>query len=62
MPETTYARLRRCHDCDGFPTVAVTIGTRAPDGTRETVTVACPACRGTGNAAPARTALTRVRG
>ncbi|MCI0385637.1 hypothetical protein [Streptomyces sp. CNQ085] len=39
-----------CRDCDGFPTVAITTGTRHRDGTRVAVRVVCPACRGTGHA------------
>jgi diguanylate cyclase (GGDEF)-like protein len=39
-----------CHDCDGFPAVVITTGLRLPDGTRQTLTVACPACKGTGRA------------
>ncbi|MDX3237083.1 hypothetical protein PV392_15655 [Streptomyces sp. ME03-5709C] len=38
-----------CRDCDGFPIVAITTGTRHPDGTRATLRVACPACNGTGH-------------
>ncbi|MEU6174577.1 hypothetical protein ABZ832_22020 [Streptantibioticus parmotrematis] len=57
MPENTpvhaHARVRRCGGCDGFPVVAIDAGTLNPDGTRTTLTVTCPACRGTG-AAPAR--------
>ncbi|WP_020119595.1 hypothetical protein [Streptomyces canus] len=46
-----------CRDCDGFPTVAITTGTRNPDGTRTTLTVTCPTCKGTGR----RTAATLIR-
>ncbi|MGW4923708.1 hypothetical protein [Streptomyces parvulus] len=44
---------RICHDCDGFPTVAIATGTRHADGTRATLRIACPTCKGTGHAAPA---------
>jgi hypothetical protein len=44
---------RVCRDCDGFATVAITTGTRHPDGTRATLTVACPTCKGTGHTIPA---------
>ncbi|KUN27042.1 hypothetical protein AQJ11_17385 [Streptomyces corchorusii] len=49
-----------CRDCDGFATAAITTGTRHPDGSRATLTVPCPACKGTGHTAPAP-ALTRTR-
>ncbi|MFJ8541226.1 hypothetical protein ACIRFH_04255 [Streptomyces sp. NPDC093586] len=39
---------RICRDCDGFPTVAITTGTRNGDGTRAT----CPTCQGTGTTRP----------
>ncbi|WP_329292444.1 hypothetical protein [Streptomyces pseudovenezuelae] len=42
-----------CRDCDGFPVVAITTGTRNPDGTRTTLTVTCPSCQGTGRRTPA---------
>ncbi|WP_217170067.1 hypothetical protein [Streptomyces sp. AC512_CC834] len=44
---------RICRDCDGFPTVAITTGTRHPDGTRATLRITCPTCKGTGHAVPA---------
>ncbi|GHI07249.1 hypothetical protein AQI88_21290 [Streptomyces cellostaticus] len=44
-----------CRDCDGFSTVAITTGTRHRDGTRATLRVTCPACKGTGTARHART-------
>ncbi|MGA4970915.1 hypothetical protein ACPCC5_19385 [Streptomyces pseudogriseolus] len=44
---------RVCRDCDGFATAAITTGTRHRDGTRVTLRVACPACKGTGRTAPA---------
>jgi RNase P subunit RPR2 len=37
-----------CRDCDGFATVAITTGARHRDGTRKTLPVTCPTCRGTG--------------
>jgi hypothetical protein len=42
--------LTRGSGSDGFPTVAITTGTRDSDGTRHTITVACPACHGAGTA------------
>ncbi|MFC8406639.1 hypothetical protein ACFUG9_24060 [Streptomyces griseoincarnatus] len=44
---------RVCRDCDGFATAAITTGTRHRDGTRVTLRVTCPACKGTGRSAPA---------
>jgi hypothetical protein len=58
MPRNTPAPRRVCSDCDGFARAAITTGTRNPDGTRTTLTVNCPACRGTGTTAPG--ALVRV--
>ncbi|MER6492505.1 hypothetical protein [Streptomyces griseorubiginosus] len=46
-----------CRDCDGFPVVAITTGTRNPDGTRATLAVTCSTCKGTGR----RTASTLIR-
>ncbi|MFJ5213333.1 hypothetical protein ACIP98_01295 [Streptomyces sp. NPDC088354] len=43
-----------CRDCDGFPVVAITTGTRLTDGTRATLRVTCPGCHGTGLALSAR--------
>ncbi|MGX1506058.1 UNVERIFIED_CONTAM: DnaJ-class molecular chaperone [Streptomyces graminofaciens] len=43
---TTAARV--CSNCDGFPTVRVTLGGRDRRGNLRTVTVHCPACHGTG--------------
>ncbi|MFD6327009.1 hypothetical protein ACFWOL_30140 [Streptomyces sp. NPDC058442] len=45
--------LRICRACDGFATVAITTGTRHPDGTRVTIRVTCPTCQGTGHVLPA---------
>jgi hypothetical protein len=38
-----------CRDCDGFATAAITTGTRHRDGTRATLHVDCPTCKGTGH-------------
>ncbi|MFG2302378.1 hypothetical protein [Actinacidiphila glaucinigra] len=48
-----------CRDCDGFPVVAITTGTRHPDGFRATLRVACPGCRGTGHV-PTPAAAVRI--
>ncbi|KOG31054.1 hypothetical protein [Streptomyces resistomycificus] len=42
-----------CRDCDGFATAAITTGARHQDGTRGTLRVTCPTCKGTGHATPA---------
>ncbi|MFC8173835.1 hypothetical protein [Streptomyces sp. NPDC057325] len=47
MPQTTPTR-RVCRNCDGFPVVHITTGTRTPDGQRRTLAATCPACKGTG--------------
>lgn len=51
-----------CRACDGFATAAITTGARHRDGTRATLTVACPACKGTGRTlrAPAQGEASRV--
>ncbi|MFE3413313.1 hypothetical protein ACFXMT_34880 [Streptomyces mirabilis] len=38
-----------CRDCDGFPVVAITTGTRNRDGSRTTLRTICRACHGTGH-------------
>ncbi|GGY02000.1 hypothetical protein [Streptomyces anandii] len=48
-----------CRDCDGFASVAIDTGTRHPDGTRATLRVDCPTCKGTGHIVPA-SALARA--
>ncbi|MFF9285361.1 hypothetical protein [Streptomyces griseosporeus] len=58
MPQHT-PRPRLCRDCDGFATAAITTGTRHHDGSRVTVPVTCPSCKGTGHQHPATT-LTRA--
>lgn len=45
-PATPAPRL--CPTCDGFPIVAVSVGTRRPDGTLPTLPMTCPDCAGTG--------------
>ncbi|MFJ2563877.1 hypothetical protein ACIO02_12900 [Streptomyces sp. NPDC087568] len=44
---------RVCRDCDGFASVAITTGARHRDGTRATLHVTCPTCKGTGHTTPA---------
>ncbi|KOG48385.1 hypothetical protein [Streptomyces decoyicus] len=60
MPDNT-ARTRRCSDCDGFPTVAITTGQRTPEGSRKTTSVTCRACKGTGVLAGRRLAASLGR-
>ncbi|NWF31224.1 hypothetical protein HW130_34190, partial [Streptomyces sp. PKU-EA00015] len=50
---------RVCSNCDGFPTVRVTLGGRDRDGHLRTITVHCPACHGIGTR-PVRRALAEV--
>jgi hypothetical protein len=52
MPDST-PTARVCRDCDGFASAMVTTGTRHADGTRTTLRVTCPACKGTGRLLPA---------
>ncbi|MEV6651760.1 hypothetical protein [Streptomyces sp. NPDC051219] len=60
MPDRPAPNVRICPTCDGFPVVAVTTGTRNPDGTRTTLPVVCPACHGTGTAPRWLVTTTRV--
>ena len=53
MPQPTPPAPRICPACDGFATVAITLGGRDSHGHLHTITVDCPACHGTGTA-PAR--------
>ncbi|MFH9552286.1 hypothetical protein [Streptomyces sp. NPDC017435] len=41
---------RICPACDGFASVAVTLGGRDHRGHLRTITAHCPACQGTGTA------------
>jgi hypothetical protein len=52
MPQHAHS-TRVCRDCDGFATAAITTGPRHLDGTRATLTVTCPTCKGTGHTLPA---------
>lgn len=54
MPSIPTA-ARRCSHCDGFASAVIATGARTADGYRHTITVHCPACRGTGIARPAST-------
>ena len=41
---------RICPNCDGFASVAITLGGRDRHGNLRTITAHCPACHGTGTA------------
>ncbi|MER5303248.1 hypothetical protein ABT039_27825 [Streptomyces lasiicapitis] len=60
MPHGIPAHARLCPDCDGFPVVAITTGTRDSDGSRTTLRVTCPACKGTGIRTARRREVSRV--
>ncbi|MFI5792589.1 hypothetical protein [Streptomyces sp. NPDC051677] len=54
MPQ--HVRITRvCRDCAGFASAMVTTGTRHLDGTRVTLRVTCPACKGVGTVAAVTT-------
>ncbi|MFE7709770.1 hypothetical protein ACFU6I_29175 [Streptomyces sp. NPDC057486] len=55
MTDRITTPVRVCANCDGFPTVRVTLGGRDRHGNLRTITVHCPACHGTGTR-PIRTA------
>ncbi|MFE1750672.1 hypothetical protein ACFW88_09070 [Streptomyces anandii] len=48
MTQHTPPASRICPSCDGFASVAVTIGGRDPRGHLRTITAHCPVCHGTG--------------
>jgi len=52
MPVRTPLR-QICRECDGFPVVSITTGTRHPDGSRVLLRVVCATCQGTGHTNPA---------
>ncbi|MFJ9343446.1 hypothetical protein ACIRP0_29765 [Streptomyces sp. NPDC101733] len=52
MPQTT-STPPVCHACDGFATATITTGLQTDNGTRDTVRVNCPTCRGLGHTVPA---------
>jgi hypothetical protein len=54
MPQPASNR-RICRHCDGFATAAIDTGTRHRDGSRVTIHVTCPACKGTGHQLPTAT-------
>ncbi|MET8807218.1 hypothetical protein [Streptomyces sp. NPDC004546] len=54
MAQPTPSRARICPTCDGFSSVAITLGGRDAHGHLRTITAHCPACHGTGTAGRAR--------
>ncbi|MGW2333963.1 hypothetical protein ACWCXS_08435 [Streptomyces sp. NPDC001685] len=48
MAQHTPPARRICPACDGFATVAVTLGGRDRHGHLRTISARCPACHGTG--------------
>ncbi|WP_328725620.1 hypothetical protein [Streptomyces sp. NBC_00259] len=61
MAQPTTAPVRVCSNCDGFPTVRVTLGGRDRHGNLRTIAAHCPTCHGTGTQS-ARRALTAPAG
>ncbi|MFI9151838.1 hypothetical protein [Streptomyces sp. NPDC053367] len=54
MAQPTPPPPRICPACDGFASVAVTLGGRDHRGHLRTITAHCPACQGTGTMRPTR--------
>ncbi|WP_037669345.1 hypothetical protein [Streptomyces griseus] len=48
MTHRTTPAPRICGNCDGFASVAITLGGRDPRGHLRTITANCPACNGLG--------------
>ncbi|MFI0241262.1 hypothetical protein [Streptomyces sp. NPDC016845] len=57
MTDRIDSSARVCPNCDGFPTVAVTLGGRTRAGHLRTITVHCPQCHGIGTLTARITAL-----
>ncbi|MGW3729447.1 hypothetical protein [Streptomyces sp. NPDC000851] len=55
MTHRTTPAPRICPNCDGFASVAITLGGRDARGHLRTITAHCPACHGTGTARTRRT-------
>ncbi|MFI6941993.1 hypothetical protein ACIBI4_22205 [Streptomyces sp. NPDC050418] len=60
MPENTAAPVRICSDCDGFASVAITLGGRDRNGHLRTITAHCKTCVGTGTRRNAPRAVAHV--
>jgi hypothetical protein len=61
MTHHTPPASRVCPACDGFASVAVTLGGRDRHGHLRTITAHCPACHGTGTQAGRAVQLARGR-
>ncbi|MEV6051726.1 hypothetical protein [Streptomyces sp. NPDC052107] len=59
--QATTRNARICPDCDGFATVAITLGGRDRHGHLRIITAHCPACNGTGTT-PVRRPCATVSG
>jgi hypothetical protein len=57
MTQPAPALVRVCPGCDGFASVAITLGGRDRHGHRRTVTAHCRTCHGTGTVPPLRALL-----
>ncbi|MET8535369.1 hypothetical protein ABZV67_26485 [Streptomyces sp. NPDC005065] len=57
MPQHSHVPARICPACDGFASVAITLGGRDRNGDRRTVTAHCNTCHGTGTVPSLRSLL-----
>ncbi|MFD7610966.1 hypothetical protein [Streptomyces sp. NPDC059828] len=57
MPQHRPAQTRVCPACDGFASVAITLGGRNRAGHLNTITAHCKPCDGTGTLPSARALL-----
>lgn len=57
MPQHSHVPARICPACDGFASVAITLGGCDRNGNRRTITAHCRTCHGTGTTPPLRTLL-----
>ncbi|WP_326694391.1 MULTISPECIES: hypothetical protein [unclassified Streptomyces] len=57
MTQPTPAPANICPGCDGFASVAITLGGRTRTGARRTITAHCHTCHGTGTAPNLRALL-----
>lgn len=61
MAQHNHTSARICSHCDGYASVAITLGGRDRTGHLRTITAHCPTCHGTGTR-PARRVLTAPAG